>query len=1133
MPPTSIEIFLPCEVFDVEVQLGPREGISSLELLVLRALKEGVEYFDDLVSLFQIGYRPMLNLISDLWRQNYVALDFGTARLEVAPEVRVKLGTAAEKSLQGGERTQRVVTLMQELVCGHILLAVSQPARTHSNRIAPQLKPYGSFRQAPNAEIRQAIEGLIATWDADARPLSVLAANLHVDDLAASHVGQRRLLAVEVQCTAGESGRVELRVVQPLAKLDGSARRDLERMLAQLVEERADDLFSRFVYDHAAQRREPAAVPMRQRVRSLTARIEGLAGDAVVRNLAAAQRLHEELAEESRAALRSLVEQHARRSKLRLLTGHPAVVSAVRSAVGESLHQVVLASPRARPEPVNRAAVSLKKLLQKDQRQAFVLWGQEPDDRLDAAVQNAFGDLETSGRFFWPRLSARSNMSFLLRDDDRCILSSAPLLDDPAKDGLVIGVQVDSLLRAAPCPTVREQLERVARIFPDFNMAAKLATTMAPGAEASQLAPPDLPRIPTGPLDSLRQAAGASTIGISGVGGDGGIDGSGGAAVSVGGALLEAWRDSWSEFAAGLAVAMAALGDSVEPVHDGLHREILLQALASSPSFLVVGSTEISSRAFDPILRQAMADAARAGAKIVILYGRARRQDEAALQRMRELTQSSAGQIVAVPCDWQGGLLLVDDWLLVSSFQLLAKAGKRDEGSPLQLQHDTGLLVRSAKLVTDALAYLQTQLPSLAQLRLQPAHNAEDRPPALASAAPAAGSEHLQTLVARLAGVSEADDRSLRLRGEKIRQWLGEARAAGVSIDSVVRLIPSLDQREQGMVTAACLQLEAPGSEVHADLLRLLCADRWQTGAFHETTILRGYLNGDPVVAGAPPAWLAHIAAVRHDLQQLAALLKAQALLQPLDQEEAVALACIGCSALALGGVSEAWAVLDAQRNGLPPVLATWVDEIVSYWSDVGLAVPKSLLHGSASADPPAVRAQKAYTALLEAFDAAASTSFNFVLGKKTWGRLFHEQGELGRLGTAIRSSEAAVVRDWLSAARRLDRVAETLLDDAARQAAERDPHLREERIIGTKRVSCLQRLDELLLRMAEWVELQGASSGEPQGAILERGRRLAGALVPTREDLAALERSAAERSAVSLPLVRVLQADFAPLLKG
>lgn len=1117
MPPTGAEIYLPCEVFDVEVQLGPRGGISPLELLVLRALKEGVEYFDDLVNLFQIGYRPMLNLISDLWRQNYVALDFGAARLEVVPEVKARLGTPEESTLRGGERSQRVVTLMQELVCGHILLAAAAPSRTHANRIAPQIKPYGSFLQAPNAEIRRAIEGLLASWTEDVRPLSVLAANLRVSDFAAPCVGQRRLLAVEVQCTAGESGRVDLRIVQPVTKLDGGVRRDLERMLAQLVEERADDVFSRFLSESAGQRREPVRVPVRQRVRTLSARLKGVAPDKLARNLADAQSLHEELAQEAQAALEAIVEQHARRSRLRLLTSRSEIVGAVRSALGGALHQVVLASPAARPEAVNGTAVPLKKLLQKNQRRAFVLWGQKPDERLDPAVKSAFLDLEAVGRFFWPRLSARSNMSFLLRDDDLCIVSSSPLLDDVPGDGIALGLQVESVPRSALCPIVREQLERVARIFPDFNMAAKLATAMATAAEAAEQPLPDLPRIPTGPRESLQQAGSAGDR----------VD------ASVGRALLEAWRANWAVCTAGLSGALATLDDSAELVHDGRHRDVLLEALASSPSFVIVGSAELSSRGFDPTLRQAMAAAAKAGARIVMLYGRARRHDEVALQQMRELTGGSSGRITAIPCDLQGGLLLVDDWLLVGGFQFLARAARWDEGSPLPMQHETGLLVRSPRIAGDALAYFQTRLPQIAKLRPRAAPAAEDLPAIPAHLPFAAGSEHLQTLLARLAGpVREADHRSPGSRGEKIRQWLGEAQAAGVPVEDLARVIPSLEQRDQSLFTAACLQLEAPGSELYSDLLRRLCADCWQAGAFHETTILRGRLQEAPVAGGLPSAWLARIAAVRHHPQQLAALLNTPVLLQPLDREEAVALACIGCSALALRGVSEAWVVLDAQRSGLPPVLATWADEILSYWNDVGHAVPRSLLFAPASAGAPEVRARKAHDALREAFDAAANVSFSFVLGKKTWWWLFHEQGELGRLGAAIRSGELAVVRAWLANASRLGRTAEVLLDTATREAAERDPQLKEERIIGAKRVSCLQRLDELLERMVEWVELQGAMSGD-QAALLERVRRLAVALAATREGLAALERSAADGQAMSLPLIRVLRADFAALFEG
>ena len=57
MPATPLEVYLPCDVLTVKVQVGPQEHLSSLEKLFLEAVYESVNHFHELVDLYFVGVR--------------------------------------------------------------------------------------------------------------------------------------------------------------------------------------------------------------------------------------------------------------------------------------------------------------------------------------------------------------------------------------------------------------------------------------------------------------------------------------------------------------------------------------------------------------------------------------------------------------------------------------------------------------------------------------------------------------------------------------------------------------------------------------------------------------------------------------------------------------------------------------------------------------------------------------------------------------------------------------------------------------------------------------------------------------------------------------------------------------------
>src|SRR5688572_20384765 len=82
-----VEIFIPCEVFNVQVVSAPAETLSNLEQLILSAIYAGANNLSALDVLFGIGERPLLDIIFDLWQSTYLSVDLETGLISVSDDV--------------------------------------------------------------------------------------------------------------------------------------------------------------------------------------------------------------------------------------------------------------------------------------------------------------------------------------------------------------------------------------------------------------------------------------------------------------------------------------------------------------------------------------------------------------------------------------------------------------------------------------------------------------------------------------------------------------------------------------------------------------------------------------------------------------------------------------------------------------------------------------------------------------------------------------------------------------------------------------------------------------------------------------------------------------------------------------
>ena len=110
-----LEVYLPCDVLTVKVQVGPQEHLSPLEKLFLEAVYESVNHFHELVDLFDIGHRPTLDLVYDLWRRGYLVLDLAQGAVHLDARVKELFLDNRLNKLPGGESTDEIREVMLDV----------------------------------------------------------------------------------------------------------------------------------------------------------------------------------------------------------------------------------------------------------------------------------------------------------------------------------------------------------------------------------------------------------------------------------------------------------------------------------------------------------------------------------------------------------------------------------------------------------------------------------------------------------------------------------------------------------------------------------------------------------------------------------------------------------------------------------------------------------------------------------------------------------------------------------------------------------------------------------------------------------------------------------------------------------
>ncbi|MCP3960789.1 MAG: hypothetical protein GY719_23335 [bacterium] len=984
-----VEIFLPCEVFDVEVVLAPDATLSPLELLALKALNGGVERFEELSDLFGMGQRPTLTLVFDLWRAGLLSIDLARNQLQLVNAVRERLENGELEDLSACRRVQRSVGLMQELISGNILPLLELPRQVRGGYVSPESYPYGSFRRAPRAEMLDVLSRL-ATRLEEAHPMKVLGFHLKSDSLVVDTPGRRRLLRAFVECRRSRSGRLTFRLVEP-AELSGKTRQDIEGRLSVMAEDMADELFFKNLRQGAevessgvAARRQPVAG-----LRLALGELDSIDDPGEI------DTHHEKLLEHAVGVQDLLRRRHLERARVQMLVHTEKIKTQVHSDISVAKKQLVLGIPR--PHYHRNApwvAIVRRLLKQRDNGpvKVFFYWGAQPDDELESGLSNLFEDLGREGRFFWSSFSACSRSFFLVRDMDLVVTGNADVLTgSPSKEETLLCLRLRAREGEVSCQAALDLLDHVYRTFPNYEAARQILTLPEEGwpPAPSEGAPREveLPREPD--LEEVSEVYAR--------------------------ALLSGWKEDWRNAAEVLFDRHEHSEETATLVSQGEQRDRLLELAESAKQRVVIASGELSEAALDDNLFAALGKAKSAQASIQLLYGQVRRHEQAAGSRLRKLAKQHLGERKVHQGRVLGGLAIMDDTVMLSSMHFLANSRV---SAGLRKSREWGIVARSREAADTAIGKLtELGVPPTASTRMMPERAVDKRRSEVPLRSRLYGDlrelvENLARAGADLEAAVGADPgKALALEPRRacskiLGHWLEDPASKNQhALPWLLRELPHL----RPILLAGYLEhgLLGPGETVQH--LAELTARHWQEGSFHEAAVLLadlGELDAPP--AALPPLWLAMLAAQAGDASWLASHLLDLAE-RELSGPQRVGVAAVACLAVT-EGVEEATLALLELAPRLPPPLARWSAAILSYYSCTGNPIPQ---RGFIEHEAAAHRAQEARRHVEQTFEEMAELDLHTELASAAWSRLLDVSCELGRCLADAQASrpDAAVMR--------------------------------------------------------------------------------------------------------------------------
>ncbi len=1075
--------FVPCRVIDVDVLEAPRENMTRLEQFVLEAVHLGVGDFDELRDFFGLRDRVMIDLLTDLWRLGYVAMDLTSSKVTLSEASRAHAcaGTLSELAIvKASERRDRV---FQELLSGHVMRMQRRP-----DQMPPrdQLPLPLAFREPPPVqqdELVQVLEELATSRRRDYGVPDTRVIQARVAVPPDGRAAQEGWLAITTDVVRDDNaGRLHVQVTGPVT-LSRRVRTHLAAAIENLAAEMPEHIsFARFAEGDSVQHSQEAT-DLWGALSRLDHQVDLLGSPSLNVPLRSAA-----LLDARREVVDHLREATSSQVTVSVVTSGRAVQSKVvemlKRAMNEGARQVVFASTTVDYKTIDSLQSVLRTVIDAGVR-VVILWSKP----LSTDVANR---LKSISEATTPRGSAGSVPRLVVASKTCAIQAGLMIVDD--REVLIghHGLLTDT---------------------GDTSIAAVHVTTHSGGSEmASSLlywakqhfadyAAGRLISLPDETYEVVTAAAIPSPM----------VAPIGGTEPWAAEAVLRVWKLAWQQQAQQLRASTMALGWNATPVFDDQQRQVLWAALRRAESPLVILSRKVHERVLSEGFLNALEARLEAGALTVIGYRTGQREMAPALKALDPLLRRYSETLRVTQVLLEAEVVCDDRGLLVTAFPLLrdnrtAREGRRVVScASLLLQHPAGMPMY-ATLLREWGIDLAVNVPT----------------PVAVSPPPDPLIIDVQALLSEVQALATDAPRA-----EVLRRWFGSRSAtdgwAALDIMREVHVPESLLETAVG----ACLwtgRSETPSANGN-EWLRWLISRFWNTQRFIEAYVLGGPSPAPDLHGAALSPVLLAGAALRGTREQAEWLSDSALDARGTDVD---GLALLAIESLLVDGVAEA----EESLRVLEPLIRHRAIQGLGtaaqrYWTDTREALPLQTLLERRALESMHGDIADCHHAAIEAIDDARNTGFRFILGFTVWQQLFSSDGPLAKLEDALRAERAGDVRIWLQQHGFTRRAMEALLDATATQVAHAEGWNDEPQIHSGKRTACLARLVRLATAARRWAALVPDTSPRAAG--------VSAATTVFARDLHLIEselRALATSGDVCAPLAQLVTERLTPVLE-
>lgn len=684
------DVLIPARRFEVDIVLGPHDGLSLIEQYIARAIALGAATVDAVARTLTLPDRMVLEAAVDLLSRGLVEVRHD-GNLAVNGRLLAAMGDPAAPTkdwflpFQSARLPEpRTVTLIQDLVAGEVF---SLPYGPLDRERLPAMPPNESVPGLEDIPLATLVATVTSKLRAERRARTRDATSQ--DDLRdAALPRDARILSVRLArgATGGESsGAVAVRGMWILARVAVTARGSDEPPRVAIVEPSAmpphvrksiadalDDLWTRGYARGAGQffdrieasrdeweeerPRFVAATNVVQRMRSLLAEIADNR-DAI----------HQELSELEDAVSNGAEHLAAFSADANLVMGTSGTFTeAALDALASAEEQVVLACPwigRIGRDPVWRD--SIQDAVARGVKVALV-WGIDggtpaEDEASWQAIRALIRNAGPRGGIILANRGACSHAKLIVCDASWALATSCNFLNAaPERARREVGVRIRTNNGVVPLG-LQSVLAWARRLIPDH--AARDRCVDAPALFGLREFRPDVaiahdPIAPPNPY--------------------------------FGNVGFETWRSAWEARVTELEKLEGRTGSTVVPVYDGEHRDLLVRAIEQARERVLIESHRVGGYGLTEPVLEALLAARRRGVKVVIRHGADVAPEPVARERLDGLEAAGAnvGSI-----DTHAKILVHDDWAVISSFNFLsADSGQRGA-------HELGLRVRDPRIV--------------------------------------------------------------------------------------------------------------------------------------------------------------------------------------------------------------------------------------------------------------------------------------------------------------------------------------------------------------------------------------------------------------------------------------------------